>query len=160
MNRIPAPDLNKGLTLIEVLITILIVAIGLLGIAALQFRGLQYSHDAYLRSQVNILAHDMAERMRLNRNNAPDYDAQVTNYTVPVNRPTGCVQVGSGSTGNVHNDVACWKQQIYDALPPGSTADISRDTANNLFTIRLKWTDRDGTEHPVSFTFDPGYRDP
>ena len=152
MNRIniPAPHLNDGFTLIEVLIAMLIVAIGLLSIAALQFKGLQYSHDAYIRSQVNILAYDMADRMRLNRSNAPSYDTQVTNYTVP----------GNGSMGDVLNDVACWKEQLYDALPPGSTADISRDVANNLFTIQLKWEDRDGTEHPVTFTFDPGYRDP
>ena len=162
MNRknIPAPDLNNGFTLIEVLIAMLIVAIGLMSIAALQFRGLQYSHDAYLRSQVNILAYDMADRIRLNRNDAPDYDAQVTNYTIPVTRPAGCVQTGAGSMGDVLNDVACWREQLYDALPPGSTADISRDVGNNLFTIELKWTDRDGTEHPVTFTFDPGYRDP
>jgi len=133
----------------------LIIAIGILGVAALQFRGLQYSHDAYLRSQVNVLAYDMADRIRLNRDNAATYDAQVTDYVIPAVRPAVCVQTGAGSTQNVNNDVACWQQQLYDALPPGSTADISLDAPNNLYTIQLMWTDRDGTQHIIPFTFQP-----
>lgn len=144
-----------GFTLIEVLITMLITAIGILGIAALQFRGLQFSHDAYLRSQVNTLAYDMADRMRLNRTNAANYVAQVTNYVVPAARPAGCTQTGAGSTGNVNNDVVCWQQQLFDALPPGSTANITQDVPNNLYTIQLQWTDRDGTQHIIPFTFQP-----
>ena len=156
MNRgIQQVKQTYGFTLIEVLIAMLIIAIGILGVVALQFRGLQYSHDAYLRSQVNVLAYDMADRMRLNRNNAATYDVQVTDYIIPTARPVGCVQTGAGSTQNVNNDVACWQQQLYDALPPGSTADINFDAPNNLYTIQLMWTDRDGTQHPIPFTFLP-----
>ena len=57
----------------EILVTMLVMAVGLLGIAALQFKGLQYNHDAYVRSQVNFLAYDIADRIRLNRANAASY---------------------------------------------------------------------------------------
>jgi type IV pilus assembly protein PilV len=155
MRRSHKIRLSAGFTLIEVLITMLILAVGVLGIAALQFRGLQYSHDAYLRTQVNNLAFDMAERMRLNRENAADYVAEVDDYEVPAVRPADCVVDGVGSTGDAGNDADCWKQMLFDNLPPGSTADISEDAANSSFTITLAWTDRDGTEHPVTFTFQP-----
>ena len=155
INYTKKPKSSGGFTLIEVLVAMLIIAIGVLGVATLQFRGIQYSHDAYLRSQVNILAYDMADRMRLNRKNASEYATSITNYSVPAARPTGCVQSGPGSASDVDNDVACWKEQLYDALPPNSEADITEDAANNLFTIQLAWTDRDGTEHQVPFTLEP-----
>ena len=40
---------SQGFSLLEVLIAMLVLAVGLLGVAAMQMRGLQYSHDAYLR---------------------------------------------------------------------------------------------------------------
>ncbi len=157
MSKRPEPLVNSsGFSLIEVLITLLILAIGLLGIAALQYRGLQYSHDAYLRSQVNILAYDIADRMRLNRASAPAYATAVTNYAVPVSRPGGCTLTGSGSAQDVDNDVTCWQQQLYDALPPGSTANIERtDATREIYEVTLAWTDRDGTQHNVAYSFGP-----
>lgn len=55
---------QQGVTLIEALITLLILSIGLLGMAAMQVRSLQFNQDAYLRSQANVLLYDMAERCR------------------------------------------------------------------------------------------------
>ena len=146
VKSIPA---SKGFTLIEVLVAMLIIAIGILGIAALQYKGMQYNQDAYFRTQVNYLAYDMADRIRLNKNNVATYAANVTNYSVPATRPTGCTQTGSGAVGAT-NDIACWKQEIYDALPPGSTADIT-DNGGGMYTISLSWTDRPRIKHrPIS----------
>jgi type IV pilus assembly protein PilV len=60
--------LNKqsGTSLIEVLVTVLILATSLLAIAALQTRSLDYNHSAYLRSQANIIAYNMLDQMRIN----------------------------------------------------------------------------------------------
>jgi type IV pilus assembly protein PilV len=143
---------SSGFTLIEVLVAMLIIAIGVLGIAALQFKGLQYNQDAYFRTQVNFLAYDIADRMRLNKANAAAYASNLTSYNVPGTRPTGCTQTGTGAVG-VTNDLACWKQQIYDAMPPGSLADINNDGAGQ-YTIKLSWTDREGNTHDVTYTFE------
>ena len=59
-------DKNSGVSLIEVLVTVLILATSLLAIAALQTRSLDYNHSAYLRSQANIMAYDMLDQMRIN----------------------------------------------------------------------------------------------
>lgn len=146
-------SLSKGFTLIEVLVAMLIIAIGVLGIAALQFKGLQYNQDAYFRTQVNYLAYDIADRMRLNQSNAATYASSLTNYSVPGTRPTGCTQTGTSAVG-ASNDLSCWKQQLYDAIPPGSIADIHND-GGGLYTVSISWTDREGSTHDVKYTFQP-----
>jgi len=143
---------SQGFTLIEVLVAMLIIAIGILGIAALQYKGLQYNQDAYFRTQVNFLAYDIADRMRLNKANAASYASNLSNYTVPATRPGGCTQTGSSAIG-ASNDLACWKQELYDALPPGSIADIS--SSGGQYTISISWTDREGNTHDIKYTFEP-----
>ncbi len=64
---------QRGVSLIEVLVTILILAIGLLGMAGLQVR-LQHSEmEAYQRSQALLLLNDMANRIATNRGVASTY---------------------------------------------------------------------------------------
>lgn len=143
----------NGFTLLEVLIAMLILAIGVLGITALQFKGLQYNQDAYYRSQVNIIAYDIADRMRLNQANAATYATTITNWTVPATAPTGCDQTGTAAVG-VANDLDCWKLQLYTALPPDSIANINND-GSGLYTVTLTWLDREGTSHAIEYTFQP-----
>lgn len=135
-----------GFSLIEVLVTLLILAIGLMGVAALQFQGLQYNYDAYMRSQVNILAYDIADRMRLNQANAASY---VGNYTVPANTAANTCNNATGADAT--NDLGCWRNNVDRALPPGSTAVIT--AAGNTYTVTISWTDRRGGAHNVTFTF-------
>ena len=53
----------RGFTLIEVLVALLVLSVGLLGLAGLQLHALQYAHSSYQRTLVNVQALDMAERM-------------------------------------------------------------------------------------------------
>jgi type IV pilus assembly protein PilV len=138
----------RGFSLIEVLIALLILAIGVLGIAALQFKGLRYSHDAFLRSQINFLAYDIGELMRANRSNAASY---VGNYTVPAATGANACNYATASTAN--NDLGCWHNRVDQAVPPGSTANIT--TFGNLYTVALAWTDREGATHTINYTFQP-----
>lgn len=64
---------NAGFSLVEVLVTIVILMIGLLGLAGLQGRALTSQMEAYQRSQALILLKDMADRMNANRKNAASY---------------------------------------------------------------------------------------
>ena len=130
---------SQGFSLLEVLIAMLVLAVGLLGVAAMQMRGLQYSHDAYLRSQVSILAYDMADRIRLNRANSADY--VTAPWTIPTSAPTGCTP---GTVGAAM-DILCWKLQLSEALPPDSTAEIALaldPLEGDEYTIDIQWQDR------------------
>jgi type IV pilus assembly protein PilV len=78
---------QSGTTMIEVLVTIVILLFGLLGLAGLQAR-LQVSEvESYQRAQALILLNDMASRISANRTNAGDY---VTTATSPLGSGTTC----------------------------------------------------------------------
>jgi len=57
---------QHGFTMIEVLIAAVVLGVGLLGLAALQAQSLQFNYSAYQRSQANLLAYDIIDRMRAN----------------------------------------------------------------------------------------------
>lgn len=81
------PSAARGFSMIEVLVTLIIVTVGLLGLAGLQSR-LQVSEiEAYQRAQALILLDDMASRIATNRLNAAAY-ASATTYGAGMTCPT------------------------------------------------------------------------
>lgn len=83
---------QRGVALLEVLIVFFVLSIGLLGMAALQLKSIQYSQSSYMRSQATVAANDMLDRIRLNGGNqftsgAPELDSWVTfvNGVLPTN---------------------------------------------------------------------------
>ena len=72
---------NAGFSMIEVLVTILILMIGLLGLAGLQGRAMTSQMESYQRSQALILLKDMGDRINANRANVADYVAAATRGT-------------------------------------------------------------------------------
>ena len=70
---------SHGFSMIEVLVTLLVLSIGLLGLAAMQVRSIKNTHSAYLRSQATYLAYDMLDRMRANMANINGYAGIDTN---------------------------------------------------------------------------------
>ncbi len=122
---------QRGMTLIEALVALLILSIGLLGVAGLQMQALRSNHGAHLRSQATVLAQDIADRMRANRTEALNGA-----YSVAI----GAVPTG---TTLADLDVAAWKVSLADILPSG---DGSVALAGNIATIRIQWTDRLGAD--------------
>ena len=145
--NIKLKNITGGFTLIEVLVSLLILAIGVLGIIALQFKGLQYSYDANVRSQITFLANDIADKMRLNQANAANY---VSNYNAG-DAHTACDYTSAAVAAD---DLDCWYDFVDMALPPGSDADILAPVGG-LYTISLGWTDRAGELHTVTYSFAP-----
>ncbi|HWJ93407.1 MAG TPA: type IV pilus modification protein PilV, partial [Telluria sp.] len=67
------PLRQHGVTLVEVLVTVIVLAIGLLGIAAFQSKAQVGSVEAYQRAQAVVLLQDMSGRLSGNRDHAADY---------------------------------------------------------------------------------------
>ena len=67
------PRMQRGVSLVEVLVAMVILAVGLLGLVGLQGRLHVLQMESYQRAQALILLHDMASRVMLNRSNADDY---------------------------------------------------------------------------------------
>jgi len=80
---------NTGSSMIEILVTIIILMIGLLGLAGLQGRAMTSQMESYQRSQALILLKDMADRINANRVNAASYLTTVgTGAVEPASAPT------------------------------------------------------------------------
>ncbi len=71
--RFPAPGANRGTSMLEILITIVILTFGMLGLAALQARAHTAELESYQRGQALILLQDMVSRMDANRTAAANY---------------------------------------------------------------------------------------
>ena len=143
---------NAGFTLIEVLISMLILAVGLLGLAGLQATGLRNNLSAYNRSQATQLAYDLADRMRANLADAQLYGASVYFTQAPAGAavPNCETTTGCTTTQMAQNDLAVWNTNITTTLPLGQGA---VGLAGNIYTITINWDDnRDGCVNPG----DPG----
>ena len=100
MNRLTS---QSGFTLIEVLVTFLIVAIGLLGLGALQVNTMNNSFETYQRALVANIVEDMAARIRMNTNAAVAGEYFVDMSSVGA---SGCGGLGS------QRDLCEWQAQI------------------------------------------------
>jgi type IV pilus assembly protein PilV len=163
---------SNGFTLLEVLIAVLILSIGLLGIAGLQAKGLQFNHSAYLRTQATFLAYDIADRMRANMVGvtAGNYNAGAANADAQ------CITAGSAlcSTSDMAgHDLSEWNAALASALPGGngivcidayvntevSTSSGSADCgtgASTQYAIKIWWTDdRSGNAKRFVMVFEP-----
>lgn len=120
------PGVSAGFTLIEILVTVIVLSIGLLGLAGLQATSLKFNSTAYQRSQATSLAYDIIDRMRANAPSAAQYIDNVS--------PRGALTT---------QDIQEWSQAITNTLPSG-TGSIAQN--GNIFTIIIQWDDdRDGT---------------
>lgn len=135
---------QKGFTLIEILVTLFILAIGLLGLAGLLFEGMRNNQGAYLRTQASILAYDMADRMRANSDEATNYQGFSTDGASTALPACASASTGCTSTDQVTLDLAEWTRQIQSVgsdmpMVPGGVGSIQFDAASNTYTITVQW---------------------
>lgn len=86
MSRTSSGRQEAGFGLIEVLAAVLVLAVGVVGFAALQMRAVQTSGDSYYRTQAMSIAQDMAERARSNSTQMATYVAAATWPTTAVDQ--------------------------------------------------------------------------
>ncbi|HKE93394.1 MAG TPA: type IV pilus modification protein PilV [Povalibacter sp.] len=145
--RLPASrSRSRGFTLVEVLVTVVVISVGLLGVVALQVITLRNNHQSYLRSQATVLADDIVDRIRSNRDNAPSY---VVNFGGSL-----------AATSQAGADVTEWKTALKTQLPQsGTTTPTDADgkiTVTTLATgkyqvqVTIQWGER-GTTNPMQF---------
>lgn len=136
---------HTGFTLIEVLIAMVVLAIGLLGLASLQGTSLRSNSSAYQRSQATNIAYDILDSIRANRQLALGgaYDNQSL-----ATSPPACASVTLAGT-IAQRDIQIWRAALACTLPRG-TGSISR--SGNTFTIITQWDDSQGQEPAQQFT--------
>ena len=133
----------KGFSLMEVLIAIVIVSVGVLGIAGLQIVSMQNNTSALFRTQANQLAYDIIDRARANP--AADYSLALGSGAPAA---PDCTNADCDTTQMSNYDLMVWMNDLTAMLP---ASDGSVVVAGNLFTVTVQWDDsRDGNTAPVS----------
>lgn len=143
---------QRGFTLIEVLVAIVVLSIGILGLIALESATLRNNQSAYYRSQATILIYDMADKMRRNM-------PAKSQYTVlsPVPHTNACISYSGTATPCdadtiAEKDLYDWNVKLASILPSG-TGSISE--SGDIVTISVAWDDdRVPETDAVSFAVD------
>lgn len=125
---------QHGFGLIEILVALLILAIGLLGMASLQTKGMQMTTGTQARTQAILLADDLIERARANRQN-------LAQYAVNSGNPPNCDTGFSIDNANVAaDDLDEWRNALA-CLLPGGDGDV--DVNGDVVTVLVTWTVRE-----------------
>jgi type IV pilus assembly protein PilV len=127
---------QRGDTMIEVLVTIIIIAVGVLGTAALQVTTLKNLSSSHSASAAAMLAEDFSERMRANP------DEALNNAYVHDAAPGGTDDCEANTCSMAQlagYDIDSLWQQMKTVLPSG-TAEVTRD-AGDTFVLTIRWDD-------------------
>lgn len=127
---------QQGATLIEVLVALLVLSVGLLGLAGMQMTALKSNQSAYYRSQATVLAYDIIDRMRANR-----ADALNGVYDIPLQNQA-CDPDFSPSGSLAKKDVADWLNSLSCLLSSDARGSVVRN--GRIFTISIEWNDNRG----------------
>jgi len=168
---VPRRRLSLGVSMIEVLVSIVISSIGLLALAGVNAASVRYTKMSQYRATATQLANDMGERMRANRGSpasavapikpdtgffagsydfASDFAGQATPVTLPTEQ---CNAAGSSCTPAqiAALDLAQWRILVRDQLPEGSVF-LVRQSAQIAMDLWVVWRDpavADSDESPA-----------
>jgi type IV pilus assembly protein PilV len=129
---------QAGFSIVEVLVALIVLSVGMLGIASLYVDSLRAGRTALLRTQAVFLATDMADRIRANPTAGAAYALGGAD--------NGCV---AGAADSVNctpaqmaaQDIFLWQNQITQLLPAGAAGNIVHvpGTLPDTYTISVTW---------------------
>ena len=124
---------QRGVGLIEVLIAVLVLSIGLLGLASLQVRTLRNSQSALERGVAVVESHAIVDAMRANRSRATSDDFNIG-------------LADSAPAGATFAEVALreWRANLIASLGEGATGSVN--CAVTACTVIIQWNDSRGTQ--------------
>jgi type IV pilus assembly protein PilV len=124
----------RGFTIVEALVALVVLAVGMLGIASLYVTTLRASGSATSRMQAINLASDLGDRIRANRTAGAAYAG------APAANGTSCIGTGVTCTAEqmAAHDLFVWQAAIQAALPSAPAGTVTVDTSTNPTTYRIQ----------------------
>lgn len=150
MKQRKRPVLSKqqsGIGLIEILVAVLVLGIGILGVASTQVVSLQMSSQSQSRSQAVLLAEDILDRIRANSDNPGAYALVQGNAQGADNGACDTSFVPANATVAA-NDIAAWENNLACLLPAAERT-VAVDVNTNTVTVTIDWDQNDQAMNPV-----------
>jgi len=141
-----AKNKQGGFSLIEVLVAVVVLSVGLLGLAGLQTNSLRNNHSAYLRTQGAVLVGDIIERMRANYNAAVTGGRYNLAYAASVTA-AGCSTACTDSQVAA-DDLARWRTYVEQL--PGGESQVNV-TAAGVATVSVRWSDTRNSDNKLEY---------
>ena len=126
--------LQSGFSLIEAMVSLVVVSVGMIGIAALYGQGLGATRTALSRTQAVNLAADMADRIRSNRRGGASYGGVGANNNCDPGGGVNCTPDQMAA-----HDLWVWNNQVAQQLPNGAGVVQYAPTVPPTFTIQVTW---------------------
>lgn len=128
---------NQGFSLLEVMVAVLVVAVGLLGIAILFVEGLKAERTSIYRTAAVSLASEMADCIRVNPDAVVAYQGVGQNNNCR-NGPADCTAEQLAT-----DDLFWWQQAMGRRLPPGATGTVTvtPGVITNQYVISVTWSE-------------------
>ena len=155
---------QRGVTLIEVLVSLLILSIALLGIAGLQAATTSYQRGVVARSSLSFHLNDLTGRMRANLAEVPGYDGMAASpgytYSATWTAQQTAIAAPAKLCGAEASAVACtaseratydmymWRRQVRETVPQGSVM-LTGNLGTGL-NVTFMWYDKDNTYKDTS----------
>lgn len=134
---------SRGFTLIEVLVAMVVLGIGLLGVATLQFTSVKGAQDAYTRSQASFLAYAVTDAMRANL-----AVARAGGYDIAIDAAPAAAVPCIGAARDCTPaqlaafDLVSWKQDLAQVLVGGAgsiDSEFDAVTGTATVSVRVAW---------------------
>jgi type IV pilus assembly protein PilV len=125
---------QQGFGLIESLVSLVVVSVGMIGIAALYGQGLRASGTALYRTMAVNLASDMADRIRVNRLGNANYAGGAADGSCDPGGDTDCTPAQMAA-----HDLWVWQAQVAAQLPNGAGVVQFTGTTPPTYTIQVTW---------------------
>lgn len=146
---------QAGFTLIEVLVALVVMAVGMLGIAGLYIESLRSGQMSVSYTNAVTLAASMADRIRANQTGIGAYAGAAAGNATAGTAANNCVNGVADCTAAqlAIDDWFWWYEDVKAQMPEGRQASIQVANAApvNVYTILLQWPER-GLAAPVSYT--------
>lgn len=140
-----AHKLAAGFSLLEVLISLVILSVGLLGVAGLMSTTLKSNDSAYMRTQATVQAYSIIDRMRANNSavTAGHYAYGMPSAPAAATHPPdACTGTSCADTQLANYDISQWEYDLAKHLPDGrGSIQTSATTTGTNVTVRVLWND-------------------
>lgn len=143
LNRPPACKIQGGFSMIEVLVTLLIISLALLGTAGLQAFSMRLNQGGQFRTQAVFLAADLAERIEANKLGAVEGNYVMALSSTVSTADNSCSDRQCVTAELAPYDLSQWERLVAASLPRASWAVAQTVPGNpSTYTITIGWVDR------------------